>query len=134
MGLARRAALLGMLAPPAEGPWNSTWQAAIDAAPAGAKASLKALAGWSHLKGIQPESVTDETLVHWSNDCRRSPTEAAGLSEILLQTNRASARAGADLLRRLELRKSQGTTRDLLEQYGIKSEKTRSQIPNSHSK
>jgi hypothetical protein len=123
MGLLRRAALSGLVAPPPEGPWNSQWQLVIDVAPNGNKAFLKALAGWSFSRGVAACDLTDALLTKWQRERHMTATAAEAVARLLpqlIETAHQATKGTAELMTRLESRSRTGMTRSLLEQYGVR--------------
>jgi len=117
-GLLRRAALQGWVAPLPEGPWSTEWQRVIDKAPGGRRTAIKALAGWAFPKGLKPAQIDEDVFDVWrlERHLRAESIDQArqGLASASAEGDESSA---TDLLGRLQLRKSKGTTRGLVGQY-----------------
>jgi hypothetical protein len=67
MGVARRAALKGVIQPPSEGPWTCRWQSVLVVANdfKGVKMEIRSLATWSTSQGFEPEEVNLQIIERW---------------------------------------------------------------------
>lgn len=67
MGVIRRAALLGLVETPPEGPWSLKWQYALDAVGSRRRlrSCLRGLAAWATVRGIEPSMISEEQIKEW---------------------------------------------------------------------
>ena len=116
MGVMRRAALVGLAAPPPEGPWTRAWQhllVLVSEAPRG-RSACRALAGWATQRDLEPRDLTSSKLDAAVSARVISEREADTLRPFLeLVAADAPARLPSDefLAERLRLKASVGTTR-----------------------
>jgi len=116
MGIARRAALLGLAPVPPEGPWSLTWQRVLDAVGTpGSKAALRSFAAWATSKGTQPLDVDTSDLERWSKDLAMPAGTARLVEEALAdwrELSQSKPPTGATLREeRLRLKALRGSVR-----------------------
>ncbi len=85
MGIIRRAALVGLILPPPEGPWTRTWQSVLDLAEekSAGKAQVRSLAGWATEKGLEPQQVGSQQLNDWLEDLKIEEGDITAVWKVL---------------------------------------------------
>lgn len=124
MGLIRRAALLGLIDPPPEGPWSLSWQRVLDENNSrhGIRSALRSLAAWATAKDIEPESVSEEIIWKWARAA--FPTHSQEIAETTKSCLRSRRTCGSGSVlsrkRRLTLKASVGSVRAVEQIYGLR--------------
>ena len=93
MGVIRRAAVVGLLPAPPEGPWTRQWQGALDFNYQGdgfSKARMRSLAAWATDRDIQPSDVDDNELKDWASATGQSTEVVQTLGMLLVEFSQAS--------------------------------------------
>jgi hypothetical protein len=114
MGIVRRAAVVGIVAAPADGPWSSSWQSVLDSSKTH-KARLRQLAGWSSARGIEPQDVSRALLRTWGATLGLPENSVLLVWDAIPRRGRAvtreSRRSAAQRTERLRLKAAHGTSR-----------------------
>ena len=124
MGLIRRAALMGLIEPPAEGPWSLAWQNVLDAVGSRprAKSIMRCFAAWASAKGIEPKSASDVIVEEWSGVVGViDQGEAIDLVRSILAGMQDGGRSlSTSRKQRLIMKASSGSVRNLEAVYGLR--------------
>ena len=123
MGVARRAALRGVIQPPPEGPWTHRWQRLLIVANEfkGTRMGIRSLAAWATAQGIQPEQVNSQALLLWVSAVSPSINADGSKVQAVISEyrNRAAEEIPSSILSdRLKQKALRGSVRTVEEVYG----------------
>jgi hypothetical protein len=123
MGVIRRAALLGLVETPPEGPWSLKWQRVLDkeCSHRGAKSALRSLAAWATAKDFDPDSISGSALKEWAAGFSpsRSHVLVHEIREMINMVGAHSKNDGIARQQRLVLKASVGSVRTIEKVYGL---------------
>lgn len=129
MGIIRRAALMGLVETPPEGPWSMEWQRILETVTTQqrGRSTIRSLAAWSTAKGLEPKAVCESDLQEW---LRVFATEDNGKTiefiwALLAGSEDRKARLSNARQDRLSMKAAVGSVRDLSEVYGYQSRATK---------
>lgn len=132
MGVVRRAALLGLVEAPPEGPWSLKWQRVLDKVGSRCvvRSSLRSLAAWATARNIEPDLISEAAIKEWglvfSVGANHDSIEA--VRSALTATESCGPLPLTSRQERLALKASVGSVRDLSEVYGLRRR------PSGHSR
>jgi hypothetical protein len=123
MGVARRAALKGVIQPPPEGPWTHRWQSVLVVASdfKGAKMEIRCLAAWATSRGVEPEEVNSQVMERWISEVSQNlTTDRARVGAVLSEYRKMVAPEAPNSLLwdRLKQKSLRGSVRTVQEVYG----------------
>jgi hypothetical protein len=117
MGIIRRAAVLGLLPAPPEGPWTYEWQSVLDISSEvrGARSIIRSLASWATAHSLAPHELNTVHLTTWVKDMMMKIDVLLIVEKVLALWSSSSLGTQhfdfSHLLERLQKRASRGTVR-----------------------
>jgi hypothetical protein len=129
MGIIRRAALMGLVETPPEGPWSLEWQRILETVTTQqrGRSTVRSLAAWSTAKGIEPKAICESDLREWLRVF--APSDEGKTIEfvhdLLADPGNRKVRQSNAQRNRLTMKAMIGSVRDLSEVYGYQSRATK---------
>jgi hypothetical protein len=129
MGIIRRAALMGLVETPPEGPWSLEWQRILETVTTQqrGKSTVRSLAAWSTAKGLEPKAICESELREWLKVFAPSDNGKTieFVQDLLADSGNRDARQSNARRHRLTMKATVGSVRDLSEVYAYRSRATK---------